>query len=174
MPLSFKWDTTFPKKPNFDARACAANIRARLLKEITREGEIQKRMFERTVRTWSSLSKPVFVVKIVKSTNELSVKVSTDSDIYRFISEGTKVRFATMTKNYKPKTRSRVIGSRRGHAGLAFVNKKRPMPGIEAREFKEEIADRRRNPFNSNMMRKYTEGFNIYIRKAVRKTGGKK
>ena len=171
MSLSFKWDTTFPKRPNFDARACAANIENRLLKRITREGEILKNAFERTVRTWSN--KPVFEVRITKGTNELSVSVSTDSDIYRFVSEGTNVRFATMTKNYKPKTRNRVIGSRRGHPGLAFVNVNRPMPGIKGREFKEEILERRTAPFMKNMMREYTEGLNIYIRKAARKTGRK-
>jgi len=124
--------------------------------------EIEKD-FAKTTRTWSE--KPEFTreVKIgvaaggrlakqvTGSATGVSVEVSTDSDIYRFVDEGTKVRYATMTPNFLAKTRPNVIGSRRGRGGVLFVNKKKPRPGIKARNFSKLIQKKWQPRFRKEM-----------------------
>lgn len=83
-----------------------------------------------TVQTWKE--KPTFKIEV---TGEDSREISTDNLIYKFVSGGTKVRYATMTGDFIAKTRPGWIGSGAGRGGRAFVNKKKPMPGIKARHF---------------------------------------
>ena len=47
-----------------------------------------------------------------------------------------------MTPDFVAKTKPRVIGSGQGRGGLAYVDTRRPRPGIEAREYEPEIAKR--------------------------------
>jgi hypothetical protein len=82
-----------------------------------------------TVQTWSD--KPQF--KIERKEGERVI--STDNLIYFFINNGTRVRYATMTKDFQAKTRAGFIGSGGGRGGVAFVSKRRPKPGIKARKF---------------------------------------
>lgn len=121
--------------------------------------------FAKTTRTWKEKPKFSREVKVgvaaggrlakqvTGSASGVSVEVSTDSDVYRFVDEGTKVRYATMTPDFLAKTRPRWIGSRKGRGGLLFVNKKRPRPGIKAREFSKEIHKKWQKPFRVEMER---------------------
>jgi hypothetical protein len=65
---------------------------------------------------------------------------------FLWLEEGTKVRYATMTPDFKPKTQRGVLGSTRGRGGKAFVDKRKPKPGIEAREWTEQIIKEKRLP----------------------------
>lgn len=103
--------------------------------------------FNKAVATWKE--KPKFIKRVVvgnQAGGALAKKVTgnaggvmlevlTLSDIFRFLDEGTKIRYATMTKNFQAKTRPRHIGSVRGRGGLLFISRQRPRPGIKAREF---------------------------------------
>jgi hypothetical protein len=82
-----------------------------------------------TVQTWND--KPQF--KIERKAGERTVY--TDNLIYFFINNGTRVRYATMTKDFQAKTRAGFIGSGGGRGGVAFISKRRPKPGIKARKF---------------------------------------
>ena len=120
--------------------------------------------FEKTVATWKE--KPEFKTeiavgnaagKVARKANVthaqsgVAISVTTDSDIYRFVDEGTKVRYATMSKDFQAKTRPKVIGSRAGRGRKLFVNRKRPRPGIKGRKFSKTIAQRQNKPFRSAM-----------------------
>lgn len=92
--------------------------------------------FEKTTATWQH--KPKF--KINKRGGYRSVW--TDDEIYQYITRGTRVRYATMTKGYGRKTRPRYITSYKGRGGVLFISRKHPRPGIEARQFDIVISDR--------------------------------
>lgn len=104
-----------------------------LLKGMNQVGKEMKQEYQKTTRTWKN--KPEF--EIVKDTNPNGpeVLVGTDSLIYKFLDEGTSIRYATMTPDFVSKTVPRMLSSRRGKGGLAYVDTRRPRPGIEAREF---------------------------------------
>jgi len=90
--------------------------------------------FQVTTQTWRE--KPKFTIE--KAGRE-SRWIYTGDKIYKFISGGTSVRYATMTPDFIPKTQIGYIGSGAGRGGVAFVNKKYPRPGIKAREFPKAI-----------------------------------
>lgn len=131
--------------------------------------EIEKD-FAKTTRTWKEKPKFTREVKagaaaggrlakqVTGSATGVSVEVSTDSDVYRFVDEGTKVRYATMTPNFIAKTQPNVIGSRRGRGGLLFVNKKRPRPGIKARNFSKLIQKKWQPRFRKEVQRALDKG----------------
>jgi len=102
--------------------------------------------FDTTTRTWKN--RPKFTIKRSK----LRRLVYTNSDIYRFVSRGTRVRYAVMTDNFIAKTQPGVIGSRAGRGGLlAFT--KRPLPGIKARRFEPTIKQKWDKEFPRNVQR---------------------
>lgn len=70
-----------------------------------------------------------FTVKVTRN----GITITTTSRVYKFLNEGTRVRYATMSKNFSPKTRVGSFSSSRGRGGLLFVNRNKPMPGIVAR-----------------------------------------
>lgn len=105
------------------------------MQETVREFD---RDFQKTTRTWKR--KPRFQSKVMAQASRVVGKVFTENLIYHFVSGGTRVRYATMTPDFVAKTQTGWVGSRPGRGGLLFVSKKRPRPGIKAREFPEAIA----------------------------------
>ena len=57
------------------------------------------------------------------------------ADKWRWLDEGTAVRYATMSPDFSRKTTPNVVGSSSGSGGVIYVRKDRPMPGIEARNW---------------------------------------
>ena len=89
-----------------------------------------KPVFEKEIETvggWSSL------VKVIGT-------VSTTDDVYGYINNGTSVRYATMTPNFKAKTKPGRLSAGAGAGGVSYVLRSRPRPGIQARKFDETIA----------------------------------
>jgi len=101
-----------------------------------------RREFAKTTATWRD--QPTFTSGVTVTGVAVVGEVATDNKIYRFVSGGTRVRYATMTPDFVAKTRPRVIGSGPGQGGVAFISRKHPRPGIEAREFAETIAKEQR------------------------------
>lgn len=58
---------------------------------------------------------------------------------YRYLDLGTKVRYATMTKGFRPKTRVGVLYSYAGAGRVAYVNRGKRRKGIKARGWTEKI-----------------------------------
>jgi hypothetical protein len=90
--------------------------------------------FDVTTRTWRN--RPEFFIRRPAPGVRI---IFTENKIYRFVSGGTRIRYATMTVGFKPKTFVRQIFSGPGRGGLAYVNTRKPRPGIKAREFPEVI-----------------------------------
>lgn len=126
MPVKAK--VIFPKSVLADPRAVVRVVE----NALTALAYNVKVDFDTTTQTWQK--RPLFTIE--KSPGKRVV--ATKSDIYRFISRGTRIRYAVMTPDFAPKTRTGYIGSNKGKGGLAFVGKV-PLPGIEAREFEEVI-----------------------------------
>jgi hypothetical protein len=104
-----------------------------ILNAMDDTGDDIKKDFEKTTATWQH--KPDFEIISEIGPKGPEVLVDTNDKIYGFVSEGTAVRYATMTEDFQAKTMPNVIGSRAGQGGLLYVNKNRPRPGIEARNF---------------------------------------
>lgn len=135
----------------FDLSAGQA-AKEQALKEL---GEEAKALFEKTVETWRD--KPVFRVNELQN----SVTVTTGNRIYSYIDKGTSVRYAVMSDDYNPKTRSRVIGSTGGRGRMIFVSRNHPKPGIQAREFSVVIQERMQRKFAAkfkNVIKTYVAG----------------
>lgn len=70
-----------------------------------------------------------------------TAEVSIVGEVPFFLNVGTKVRYATMSPDFSPKTIPRVLRSGSGSGKLAFVSIHKPNPGIDARKFDESVAD---------------------------------
>jgi hypothetical protein len=114
-----------PREPFLDGRAILRAVE-NTLQASAMDAKID---FDTTTTTW--LARPEF--KIEKRVG--SRKVFTNDAIYAFLNYGTRVRYATMSPGFRPKTRSRYLGSNVGTGGMVFVRTDIPRPGIDAREF---------------------------------------
>lgn len=104
--------------------------------------------FDQTVQTWSGASKPDFQSDYRREgDDEIGEIVAEDDRIYRFVSEGTKVRYGTMTPGFVPKTQPGRIAAQAGRGGLSYVSIARPRPGIKARRFDRQIRIKLRRVF---------------------------
>ena len=95
--------------------------------------------FEKTVSTWRD--KPTFVIN-KHGSPRMSRVISAKHKDYFFVSEGTRIRYATMTPNFKAKTAPGRFQAGAGAGGVAYISKKRPRPGIKARKFDEQVLKR--------------------------------
>lgn len=132
------------------------DIRRELEIAVTFEGDAIRKEYEKTTRTWNH--KPEFEVLPEVSDTEATVLVGTDDKIYKFLDEGTRVRYATLSKDWQSKTKPGIIGSGPGRGRVLFVSKKRPRPGIEARRFTQIIQSRRKRPFHRSMIKAMRKG----------------
>lgn len=103
--------------------------------------------FDVTTQTWNN--RPDFTIESKPGERT----VATTSKIYGYLNRGTKVRYALMSADFRPKTRTGYIGSNKGRGGMVFINKKRPRPGIEAREFSKTILEKWRKRFPDQVRR---------------------
>ena len=89
------------------------------------------KMAQATVATWSN--KPHFTVKRIKGANGWRSELWVNDERWTWLDQGTKVRYATMQQGFIAKTKVGVMYSYAGKGKVAFVSKKKPMPGIAAR-----------------------------------------
>lgn len=129
-------------------------FRLELLNELRKAGTAVKQDFDKTTRTWAG-DKPKFetAVSLANGGPTLLVEPTGGKGAkkWAWLDKGTKVRYATMTSNFVPKTQVRSLSSGSGRGGVAFVNKKRPRPGIEAREWSIVITEKWRTPMKRRM-----------------------
>lgn len=94
-------------------------------------------LFGNTVQTWQT--QPRFSTR--KTARGYGVEVQ---PLYPFewVNRGTRIRYATMSKDWRSKTRPNVIGSTAGAGRMLFVSRKHPRPGIVARNFTDIILKR--------------------------------
>lgn len=112
--------------------------------------------FKKTYRTWGN--KPSFKKQIKPSSRKITGStLTTDkgskTNPYPFVERGTKVRYATMTPNFRAKTTPGVIGSGGGAGGVLYIDKRRPRPGIEARGFEAKVEEKIEPIFDDNVIK---------------------
>lgn len=123
--------------------------------------------FAATVRTWDD--KPEFqsVVDVgtieyakpsTKVTTGIVIEVYTEDPVYHFVDAGTKVRYATMSKDFQSKTVPNKLTTRAGRGRMLFVSKKRPRPGIKARNFSKQIKKKHAQEFKDLMQNATNDG----------------
>lgn len=116
---------------------------------VQTEGETQQKLYEKTTRTWGN--KPDHELEFSQTKAEIKAMNVTDNRIYFFLHDGTKVRYAVLSPDWKSKTTPGILGSGPGRGKVLFVSKKRPMPGIEARKWTDVIVRQRKRPYKQNM-----------------------
>lgn len=94
-------------------------------------------LFQNTTRTW--VNRPSF--EPVKTPRGWAVGID---PIYpwKYVDEGTRVRRAIMSRDWKSKTKSNVITSYAGRGRVVFISRKVNLPGIQARNFRDIIMRR--------------------------------
>lgn len=143
--MATKFKTITAKRAKFDIKP--------LVKAVEKTIDYGDKEFGKTYSTFDhkpGFDKDVREIrgKIVGSTTTTG-EGSRDNP-YPFVTRGTRVRYATMTPDFTAKTKPRVIGSGQGSGGLAYVDKRRPRPGIKAREFEPEVAKKTEPKFKKN------------------------
>lgn len=78
----------------------------------------------------------------IDQTGEFTWEIYLLDQRVNWLNDGTSVRYATMTPNFSAKTVPRLLASRAGAGGVAFVNKKRPKPGIKPRLWDVTVAEK--------------------------------
>ena len=165
--IKFGWESIGTGTPELDAVGLVNELRRRFKAESRREAEIVKRAFERTTATWSQEKYKVeFKIKQEMSGDVIMFTVSTENEIYGYVNNGTIVRKVVMTPDYIPKTHVRVIGSGSGQGSSAYYYPEGIRPGIEAREFDLEIAERREPWHQKHMSDIFTHVVDMYWRRA--------
>lgn len=96
-----------------------------------------------TVKTWDH------PVKFVIEKRPYERDIYTDDDPYFYVSEGTSVRYATMTPDFRAKSAPGLIRSVQGRGGVLYINKARPRPGIVGREFPKAINSKWEKQFSN-------------------------
>lgn len=94
-------------------------------------------LFQNTTRTW--VQQPTFTSK--QTPRGWTVIVDPPFP-YGWVNRGTRIRYATMSKDWKSKTKPNVIASYAGRGRVLFISRKRPRPGIVARNFSDIITRR--------------------------------
>jgi hypothetical protein len=133
------------------AKPLSPEVMLKALRGVAKkEADFANIQFALTYKSWSH--KPSFAQGFKESSKEMEGFTLTSGDgsknnPYPFVTKGTSVRYATMTPDFSPKSKVRTIGSGGGSGGVLYVDKRRPRPGIQAREFEEEIALREQPKF---------------------------
>lgn len=122
-----------PKRKVFDT----AVVQRMLQQQLDTSAEAIRQDMLKTVKTWKN--KPNFMIKKMGKYGRI---IMAKDKIYFFVSEGTSVRYATMTPNFQAKTAQGRYTAGAGRGGVLFVNKNKPRPGIKARKFDKQTVER--------------------------------
>jgi len=132
-------------------------VRANARKALKTWANIFKVEYLKTTATWKR--QPIWNISFESTSEGESATISTNNNIYRFLHDGTSIRWAVMSNPFEPKTTSRILGSGPGKGGAILKGAKAmgkagiqtPMPGIKAREWTQEILRIHEKPFQESM-----------------------
>lgn len=118
---------------------------------------------EQLVSTWNhSVTFSVSELPRV-SRSSVTINISTSDQIFRYLDEGTRVRYATMTPDFMPKTEVGSLRSTAGRGGKWYVSRKVERDGIEARNFYAQLKNRHRPLFMIRAREAYKKVYNEMI-----------
>jgi hypothetical protein len=149
-----------PKKLRVQAMA------TEIINAAVKDAKAMKKDFDKTTKTWQG-EKPFFNSEVFLDPPNAPAMGSFPQRIvtrvwslddgskgywkWRWLDEGTKVRYAIMTPKFIPKTRTGQLNSWKGKGGLLIVNKKKPMPGIKPRKFGKALTKKWKSPHVANL-----------------------
>jgi len=139
MPVGIQTKAITPKKLDIPG------IMALLADFVQTEGEIEQKEYEKTTRTWRN--KPEHELEFSQTKQEIKSLNLTDNEVYFYLHEGTKVRYAILSRDWKSKTTPRRLSSGQGRGRVVLISKKYPQPGIQAREWTDVIIRKRKRPY---------------------------
>lgn len=140
-------------KPIKPKRMRIPGIKTRMINVMRKTGMEQRKLFYKTTATWKG-KRPIFKTKYKATPERLSIETKPDyrtkaGKKWRYLNEGTRIRWAVMSRDFKRKTRPRYVTSYRGAGGAVIVGRRAmqargiaPRPGIEAREWTVVISER--------------------------------
>jgi hypothetical protein len=133
----------------------SARFRGLLLSHLQKIGRRGLQYAESTCSTFVSFN-PEFTFSVTYAGGDAEVSVTTDSDIWHWLDEGTSERWAVMRSPYLSKTQPGAIQSNPGlrtfggpNGEYTAIRGRRammahgmgPMPGIESRDFSGQIGE---------------------------------
>jgi hypothetical protein len=134
-------------------------VRLYLLNALDKEGRLHVREYKKTTSSWKG-AKPRF--NFTKSLAGGNAQVLSGVEgggkgawKWHWLDQGTAIRWALMSKDWKSKTRPGYFGSGSG-AGMVLLKGRgemmrfghmMPRPGIKAREWTQTLGKRRKRPF---------------------------
>lgn len=155
--------TVFQLKSIKPQRLKVDAIRLELLNELRKEGTATRRELSKAVQTWDDA--PSFETLISLSGGDaaaLTGPVGTDAQVNKFVwlDKGTRIRWAVMSKDWRSKTRPGRLNSGPGSGRVVIAGRRAmqarniaPRPGIQARNWTELVAKRRRRPYQRAMVK---------------------
>jgi hypothetical protein len=141
--MNLKLDIKVPR----DLLPDADELERILENALTMTAKAVKVDFDTTTKTWNT--RPEFQI----ARGKFLRTVFTEDANYGFVNDGTTVRYALMSPDFKAKTTPGFIGSKAGAGDLIIVNRNHPRPGIKARKFDEAIADKWEKEFPIQVQR---------------------
>lgn len=144
-------------KTRFQSATFVKRIQDAIAEEVGGEARMSA---EKTIVTWNN--KPDVVVETTARGTRLkigNVKLGNRSKpIWKYLDQGTAVRYATMTKGFRAKTRPGYLVSYAGAGRLAYVSTKVPRPGIAPRRWSESIQSRGRKAIQAGVRKAIRDG----------------
>lgn len=150
--------------PQFDLKGITKAMRAAALAE----GADHRMLLEKTVRTWEG-EKPEFASVVTVGPKNITLMSGPSgkgegTKKWMWLEEGTRIRWAVMSKDFKPKTRRAWLQSSKGRGGVIIAGRRAMMkagiaarPGIQARNWLAEINKQRSRKFKGLMQRVFQQ-----------------
>ena len=150
-----------------DARAAGAAFTRNLLNHssvhIYETARKMKDDMKLVTRYWKSEHQPTFDFDTRISSASVTVRlVLVEGDVFRYLEEGTPIRYATMMPGFVSKTVPGWLGSRKGYGGKAYVDINRPRAGIDARNWFAASGGKHRHFFITGMRDIYIRELRIF------------
>lgn len=122
-----------------------------IVKGLGRIGGQSITLRKRVIRTWTG-PVPDWISRVYTTASGKGVHLRVNmvgspfgKKKWYWLDKGTRDRYATMQKGFQAKTSYRVLGSKKGKLGVAYISTRVPRPGIDARHFNDE-ANKRMTP----------------------------
>lgn len=149
-------DTVFTIKAIKPQRLQVERIRQSVLRALEQEAKEQQKTLNETTATWTG-DKPTFDSITDLSGGDASVLSGPGGNTmgvkkWNWLNEGTSVRRAVMSKNWRSKTTPGSFRSGGGSGRVVFISRRISRPGIKARGWTQKLTNQRRQPFTNRMI----------------------
>jgi hypothetical protein len=123
-----------PKPGNVDA------MRRAILRAVDETVDVIQSDFKDVTGTWKHETYPQRENAHIVGDDAVGGVSSDDLPLF-LLDEGTPVRHAVLSRDWRSKTTVRTIKSGHGAGRVLYINKNVRLPGVEAREFSDVIAE---------------------------------